>query len=362
MSFNRAPTGLTMSTEKMSLQRPYMMVEPIEEFPLQHGVEYQFTVMASNKVGNSSQSNAVTYMLILPSDAYTTTAPSVTISSNNHSSIPNYIAVAIIFGVFITLPGLALCVILPSVYLFKRSEFGEAHVDICCLLAFPYFLLVNAVNSAWQSLYRNTWKITRMIHLYIVYVYIQEEPLLSRRGSFHDTFLNSEYQDQLLQHLCKTACHALWCFKLFHSPYSNSLYVPRRLSLPRRFKARNVVPGVAPNVSKESIEFLQLKQQYSPEHLFPDSTVTVQNALPEVESSPCSSTSSYIEPHMVQISPGRSSTSKSLTNNPSEYLLSSAAMEQLLTEKQSSESSPSKSCSMVNGTPLKAVSSYDLSK
>ena len=105
----------------------------MEEFSLQYGVEYQFTVMASNKVGNSSQSNAVTYVPILPSNAYTTTAPSVTISSDNRSRDPNYVAVAIVFGIFITLPTVALCVIIPAMYLFKKSELvAEAHACNRC--------------------------------------------------------------------------------------------------------------------------------------------------------------------------------------------------------------------------------------
>ena len=61
---------MVASVEKELLETPKQTADPLRDFALQLGEEYTITVVASNAIGNSSESNPV--LFVAPSDTVTT--------------------------------------------------------------------------------------------------------------------------------------------------------------------------------------------------------------------------------------------------------------------------------------------------
>lgn len=114
MPLERAPTGMVMSVEKVLIWNLYMTADPTEEFSLEEGVEYQFTVVASNSFGNSSHSNTV-FFTPLPAST-----PSGVVNSTdiNSSNLQPLLYAGIGIGVLLVIVAVAMV----STYILYKSE------------------------------------------------------------------------------------------------------------------------------------------------------------------------------------------------------------------------------------------------
>ena len=119
---------MVASVEKELLGTPSQTAEPLQEFSLQPGEEYEITVVASNAIGNSSESNSVSF--VAPSGPVTTTELPTTIKSPTATDTTpmSLLDTLLYIPIVVTVAAIAIVILLVVVFIAGygyKSEFSS---------------------------------------------------------------------------------------------------------------------------------------------------------------------------------------------------------------------------------------------